>query len=148
MSGLCVSSKEDQKRAGASSERGSVLVFLPGLHEICHMQEALAKLVHKRCASHYWLYWVNMISAGVTSICIGQQSLSDCRFTVCTPRWLWRNRRGSFCLRCPDIGRFVLLFVGLPVFCISSVVIVCVTTGHPVHQYCREFSYCSWCQIW
>ncbi|XP_041669386.1 ATP-dependent RNA helicase TDRD9 [Cheilinus undulatus] len=31
-----------------SSERGSVLVFLPGLYEISYMQEALAKLVHKR----------------------------------------------------------------------------------------------------
>ncbi|XP_061650873.1 ATP-dependent RNA helicase TDRD9 isoform X1 [Phyllopteryx taeniolatus] len=29
-------------------ERGSVLVFLPGIHEIRYMQEALAKLVHKR----------------------------------------------------------------------------------------------------
>ncbi|KAL7380920.1 hypothetical protein ABVT39_025994 [Epinephelus coioides] len=32
----------------SSSERGSVLVFLPGLHEINYMQEALAKLFHKR----------------------------------------------------------------------------------------------------
>ncbi|XP_074547476.1 ATP-dependent RNA helicase TDRD9 isoform X2 [Halichoeres trimaculatus] len=31
-----------------SSERGSVLVFLPGLHEICYMQEALSKLGLKR----------------------------------------------------------------------------------------------------
>ncbi|XP_035529737.1 ATP-dependent RNA helicase TDRD9 [Morone saxatilis] len=31
-----------------SSERGSVLVFLPGIHEIRYMQEALAKLFHKR----------------------------------------------------------------------------------------------------
>uniref|UniRef100_A0A672ZLW6 RNA helicase n=1 Tax=Sphaeramia orbicularis TaxID=375764 RepID=A0A672ZLW6_9TELE len=31
-----------------SSERGSVLVFLPGMYEISYMQEALAKLVHKR----------------------------------------------------------------------------------------------------
>uniref|UniRef100_A0A7N8X5C7 RNA helicase n=1 Tax=Mastacembelus armatus TaxID=205130 RepID=A0A7N8X5C7_9TELE len=30
------------------SERGSVLVFLPGIHEISYMQEALAKLAHKR----------------------------------------------------------------------------------------------------
>ncbi|XP_047466283.1 ATP-dependent RNA helicase TDRD9 isoform X2 [Mugil cephalus] len=30
------------------SERGSVLVFLPGLHEISYMQEALTRLVHKR----------------------------------------------------------------------------------------------------
>lgn len=29
-------------------ERGSVLVFLPGLAEIQYMQEALAKLVRKR----------------------------------------------------------------------------------------------------
>uniref|UniRef100_A0A8C4GVH0 RNA helicase n=1 Tax=Dicentrarchus labrax TaxID=13489 RepID=A0A8C4GVH0_DICLA len=31
-----------------SSERGSVLVFLPGIHEIKYMHEALAKLFHKR----------------------------------------------------------------------------------------------------
>ncbi|KAM7375860.1 hypothetical protein PAMP_005626 [Pampus punctatissimus] len=30
------------------SERGSVLVFLPGIYEISYMQEALSKLVHKR----------------------------------------------------------------------------------------------------
>lgn len=30
------------------SERGSVLVFLPGMSEIRYMQEALSKLVHKR----------------------------------------------------------------------------------------------------
>lgn len=33
------------------SERGSVLVFLPGISEIRYMQEALSKLVHKRWAS-------------------------------------------------------------------------------------------------
>lgn len=30
------------------TERGSVLVFLPGLMEIRYMQEALSKLVYKR----------------------------------------------------------------------------------------------------
>lgn len=35
-------------KGAVGTERGSVLVFLPGLHEICYMQEALAKLVHKR----------------------------------------------------------------------------------------------------
>lgn len=30
------------------SERGSVLVFLPGIGEIRYMQEALSKLVYKR----------------------------------------------------------------------------------------------------
>ncbi|KAJ0062697.1 hypothetical protein NL108_004311, partial [Boleophthalmus pectinirostris] len=33
---------------GTSTERGSVLVFLPGFYEICYMQEALSKFVHKR----------------------------------------------------------------------------------------------------
>ncbi|XP_070776590.1 ATP-dependent RNA helicase TDRD9 [Enoplosus armatus] len=43
------SSKAEKGDGGmTSSERGSVLVFLPGIHEISHMQEALAKLVHKR----------------------------------------------------------------------------------------------------
>ncbi|XP_029316166.1 LOW QUALITY PROTEIN: ATP-dependent RNA helicase TDRD9 [Cottoperca gobio] len=41
-------SKAENKSAMTSSERGSVLVFLPGFHEIGYMQEALAKLVHKR----------------------------------------------------------------------------------------------------
>lgn len=38
------------KQGGATSlpDRGSVLVFLPGLSEIQIMQEALAKLVRKR----------------------------------------------------------------------------------------------------
>ncbi|XP_072313542.1 ATP-dependent RNA helicase TDRD9 [Eucyclogobius newberryi] len=40
------SSEKDLR--GTSTERGSVLVFLPGLFEICYMQEALSKLVHKR----------------------------------------------------------------------------------------------------
>uniref|UniRef100_A0A672IHW2 ATP-dependent RNA helicase TDRD9 n=1 Tax=Salarias fasciatus TaxID=181472 RepID=A0A672IHW2_SALFA len=35
-------------RSYKSTHRGSVLVFLPGLNEIYYMQEALAKLVHKR----------------------------------------------------------------------------------------------------
>uniref|UniRef100_A0A3Q1C9R2 ATP-dependent RNA helicase TDRD9 n=1 Tax=Amphiprion ocellaris TaxID=80972 RepID=A0A3Q1C9R2_AMPOC len=42
------SSKVEKEGSMASSERGSVLVFLPGLHEISYMQEALTKLVHKR----------------------------------------------------------------------------------------------------
>lgn len=33
-----------------SSEQGSVLVFLPGIHEISYMQEALSQLFHKRWA--------------------------------------------------------------------------------------------------
>uniref|UniRef100_A0A674NJD8 ATP-dependent RNA helicase TDRD9 n=1 Tax=Takifugu rubripes TaxID=31033 RepID=A0A674NJD8_TAKRU len=41
---------EDYKKNGGMtlSERGSVLVFLPGIMEIRYMQEALSKLVHKR----------------------------------------------------------------------------------------------------
>ncbi|XP_061700234.1 ATP-dependent RNA helicase TDRD9 isoform X2 [Syngnathoides biaculeatus] len=40
---------DGEKRGGMNfPERGSVLVFLPGIHEIRYMQEALAKLVHKR----------------------------------------------------------------------------------------------------
>uniref|UniRef100_UPI0037E94C75 ATP-dependent RNA helicase TDRD9 n=1 Tax=Semicossyphus pulcher TaxID=241346 RepID=UPI0037E94C75 len=42
------SSKAEKGAGMTSSERGSVLVFLPGLHEISYMQEALAKLVRKR----------------------------------------------------------------------------------------------------
>uniref|UniRef100_A0A7N5ZV17 ATP-dependent RNA helicase TDRD9 n=1 Tax=Anabas testudineus TaxID=64144 RepID=A0A7N5ZV17_ANATE len=42
------SSKVKKEDGTTLSERGSVLVFLPGLHEISYMQEALAKLVHKR----------------------------------------------------------------------------------------------------
>lgn len=45
---LYVSSKAEKESGMTLSERGSVLVFLPGLHEISYMQEALAKLVHKR----------------------------------------------------------------------------------------------------
>ncbi|XP_022606674.1 ATP-dependent RNA helicase TDRD9 [Seriola dumerili] len=42
-------SRKAEKEGGMTlSERGSVLVFLPGIHEISYMQEALAKLVHKR----------------------------------------------------------------------------------------------------
>uniref|UniRef100_A0A3B5A8K9 RNA helicase n=1 Tax=Stegastes partitus TaxID=144197 RepID=A0A3B5A8K9_9TELE len=38
-----------EKEGGVTvSERGSVLVFLPGMHEISYMREALTKLVHKR----------------------------------------------------------------------------------------------------
>lgn len=43
-----VSSKAEKESGMTLSERGSVLVFLPGIHEISYMQEALAKLVHKR----------------------------------------------------------------------------------------------------
>ncbi|XP_074516874.1 ATP-dependent RNA helicase TDRD9 isoform X1 [Sebastes fasciatus] len=43
-----LSSKTEKKGGLTSSERGSVLVFLPGLHEISYMHEALSKLVHKR----------------------------------------------------------------------------------------------------
>uniref|UniRef100_A0A671WD89 ATP-dependent RNA helicase TDRD9 n=1 Tax=Sparus aurata TaxID=8175 RepID=A0A671WD89_SPAAU len=42
------SSKADVGGGMTSSERGSVLVFLPGIHEIRCMQEALSKLVHRR----------------------------------------------------------------------------------------------------
>ncbi|XP_018545536.1 ATP-dependent RNA helicase TDRD9 [Lates calcarifer] len=42
------SSKAEKESGMTSSERGSVLVFLPGLHEISCMQESLAKLVHRR----------------------------------------------------------------------------------------------------
>lgn len=45
---LCVSSKAEKEGGMTLSERGSVLVFLPGIHEINYMQEALTKLVHKR----------------------------------------------------------------------------------------------------
>uniref|UniRef100_A0A674PAU6 ATP-dependent RNA helicase TDRD9 n=1 Tax=Takifugu rubripes TaxID=31033 RepID=A0A674PAU6_TAKRU len=41
--------KDYKKNGGMTlSERGSVLVFLPGIMEIRYMQEALSKLVHKR----------------------------------------------------------------------------------------------------
>ncbi|KAM9354857.1 ATP-dependent RNA helicase TDRD9 [Pholidichthys leucotaenia] len=42
------SSKMVKEGVLTASERGSVLVFLPGLHEITYMHEALARLVHKR----------------------------------------------------------------------------------------------------
>uniref|UniRef100_A0A3Q4GWC5 ATP-dependent RNA helicase TDRD9 n=1 Tax=Neolamprologus brichardi TaxID=32507 RepID=A0A3Q4GWC5_NEOBR len=42
------SSKAEKEGGMTLSERGSVLVFLPGIHEISYMQEALTKLVHKR----------------------------------------------------------------------------------------------------
>ncbi|XP_078132966.1 ATP-dependent RNA helicase TDRD9 isoform X2 [Sander vitreus] len=41
-------SSKAERKDGMTAERGSVLVFLPGIHEISYMQEALAKLVHKR----------------------------------------------------------------------------------------------------
>uniref|UniRef100_A0AAR2J5Z4 RNA helicase n=1 Tax=Pygocentrus nattereri TaxID=42514 RepID=A0AAR2J5Z4_PYGNA len=45
----CLCSSRAEQGGGASlPERGSVLVFLPGLAEIQYMQEALAKLVRKR----------------------------------------------------------------------------------------------------
>ncbi|XP_030574587.1 ATP-dependent RNA helicase TDRD9 isoform X2 [Archocentrus centrarchus] len=42
------SSKAEKEGGMTLSERGSVLVFLPGIYEISYMQEALSKLVHKR----------------------------------------------------------------------------------------------------
>lgn len=45
---FCVSSKAKKEGGMTLSERGSVLVFLPGIYEISYMQEALTKLVHKR----------------------------------------------------------------------------------------------------
>ncbi|XP_054653548.1 ATP-dependent RNA helicase TDRD9 [Dunckerocampus dactyliophorus] len=42
------SSNEGAAGVESFSERGSVLVFLPGIYEITYMQQALAKLVHKR----------------------------------------------------------------------------------------------------
>ncbi|CAM9202969.1 unnamed protein product, partial [Lampetra planeri] len=42
------SSKAEQDSVGVTSDRGSVLVFLPGIHEISFMQETLSKLVQKR----------------------------------------------------------------------------------------------------
>ena len=50
---LCLSSKVEKVGGATTSERGSVLVFLPGIHEISYMQEALAKLVHKRLAFEF-----------------------------------------------------------------------------------------------
>lgn len=51
---LFLCSKDYKENGGMTlSERGSVLVFLPGIMEIRYMQEALSKLVHKRWAS--WL---------------------------------------------------------------------------------------------
>ncbi|XP_040916868.1 ATP-dependent RNA helicase TDRD9 [Toxotes jaculatrix] len=41
-------SSKAEKGGMTSSERGSVLVFLPGIYEISYMQEALVKLVHKK----------------------------------------------------------------------------------------------------
>uniref|UniRef100_A0A8D0CSS4 ATP-dependent RNA helicase TDRD9 n=1 Tax=Sander lucioperca TaxID=283035 RepID=A0A8D0CSS4_SANLU len=43
-----IQSFDEMEDGMTASERGSVLVFLPGIHEISYMQEALAKLVHKR----------------------------------------------------------------------------------------------------
>lgn len=47
---FCSLYSKDSKEHGdmTVSERGSVLVFLPGIFEIRYMQEALSKLVHKR----------------------------------------------------------------------------------------------------
>lgn len=45
----CLIRKADVGSRGLTSpERGSALVFLPGINEIIYMQESLAKLVHKR----------------------------------------------------------------------------------------------------
>ncbi|XP_056151357.1 ATP-dependent RNA helicase TDRD9 [Lampris incognitus] len=41
-------SKAEKDGSLTLPNRGSVLVFLPGMYEICHMQEALAKLARKR----------------------------------------------------------------------------------------------------
>ncbi|XP_068615221.1 ATP-dependent RNA helicase TDRD9-like, partial [Brachionichthys hirsutus] len=46
--GRDASSKGGKGGGMTPTERGSVLVFLPGLYEITYMQEALSKLVHKR----------------------------------------------------------------------------------------------------
>uniref|UniRef100_A0A8C4NIM8 ATP-dependent RNA helicase TDRD9 n=1 Tax=Dicentrarchus labrax TaxID=13489 RepID=A0A8C4NIM8_DICLA len=43
-----IQSFDEMEGGRTSSERGSVLVFLPGIHEIKYMHEALAKLFHKR----------------------------------------------------------------------------------------------------
>uniref|UniRef100_A0A665WHP3 ATP-dependent RNA helicase TDRD9 n=1 Tax=Echeneis naucrates TaxID=173247 RepID=A0A665WHP3_ECHNA len=48
MEGKVPSRKSEKEDGMILSERGSVLVFLPGINEICYMQEALSKLVHKR----------------------------------------------------------------------------------------------------
>lgn len=54
---LFLCSKDYKENGGMTlSERGSVLVFLPGLIEIRYMQEALSKLVHKR-----WAFWLEVI---------------------------------------------------------------------------------------
>lgn len=46
---MFVCSSQAEKAEGVTlSERGSVLVFLPGIREISYMKEALAKLSHKR----------------------------------------------------------------------------------------------------
>uniref|UniRef100_A0A3B4T3V9 RNA helicase n=1 Tax=Seriola dumerili TaxID=41447 RepID=A0A3B4T3V9_SERDU len=45
---LIQSFDEMEAHLTAWPDTGSVLVFLPGIHEISYMQEALAKLVHKR----------------------------------------------------------------------------------------------------
>ena len=47
-SSIFVSSKTENEGGKTLSERGSVLVFLPGIHEINYMQESLAKLLNKR----------------------------------------------------------------------------------------------------
>nr|XP_015825541.2 ATP-dependent RNA helicase TDRD9 [Nothobranchius furzeri] len=50
-----VSSTTEREAGRVSSERGSVLVFLPGIREIQHMQDALTKLAFKRfqvCSLH------------------------------------------------------------------------------------------------
>lgn len=46
--GACYCSRANKGDGSLFSERGSVLVFLPGMQEIRVMQEALAKLSHRR----------------------------------------------------------------------------------------------------
>ena len=52
---LCFSKKTEQDVSLKLPERGSVLVFLPGLREIGNMQEALATLARRR-----WNRFVNL----------------------------------------------------------------------------------------
>lgn len=42
----CINSEKEDGKGVA--EKGSVLVFLPGINEISSMQEALGKLIQKR----------------------------------------------------------------------------------------------------
>ncbi|KAF0044375.1 hypothetical protein F2P81_003533 [Scophthalmus maximus] len=60
-----------------SSERGSVLVFLPGIHEISYMQEALAKLVHKRLQVYPLHSTVTLEEQNVIDFCLARQLVCD-----------------------------------------------------------------------